>query len=135
VNTERRDSIRRMLAKTRDKMETAKMNFENGKFDDTVSRSYYAVFYAISAVLFSRGLSFSTHAQVIGAFNREFVKTGIFPSTYTKMTKELFNERQTGDYDFDSWIDEETARESIEHAETIITGIEQYLNTFFTEKG
>ncbi|MHB9028662.1 MAG: HEPN domain-containing protein [Candidatus Latescibacterota bacterium] len=116
-----------MLAKAQDKIDTAKINMEHGKYDDVVSRSYYAVFFAISAVLFSKGLSFSTHSQVIGAFNREFIKTGIFPSSFTKMIKILFNERQTGDYDFDSWIDEPTARESLENAETIVSGIDRYL--------
>ncbi len=43
------------------------------------------------------------------------------------MIKTMFNDRQTGDYDFDSWIDEQTARESIENAKTIISGIERYL--------
>jgi uncharacterized protein (UPF0332 family) len=129
VNEEQKDSIRRMFAKARDKMETARMNFENGKFDDAVSRSYYAVFFAISAALFSGRFSFSPYSQGNGGFNREFVKTGFFPASFTKMIKLMFNERQTGDYDFDSWIDEQTAEESIENAETIISGIEKYLDT------
>jgi uncharacterized protein (UPF0332 family) len=134
VNDNQRDTIRRMLAKARDKIETAESLLEAGKFDDSASRAYYAVFYAISAALFSKGLAFSSHAQVIGAFNREFVKGGAFPSFYTMMIKRLFDDRQTGDYDFDSWIDEQTAREDIENAETIISGIEEYLNTLSTEK-
>ncbi|MFA6471802.1 MAG: HEPN domain-containing protein [Candidatus Latescibacterota bacterium] len=121
------DTIKSMLAKARDKIDTARIMLENGKFDDVVSRSYYAVFHTISAALYSKGLSFSTHSQVIGAFNREFVKNGVFPPSFTKMIKLMFNERQTGDYDFDSWIDEQTARESLENAETIVAGIEKYL--------
>jgi uncharacterized protein (UPF0332 family) len=117
-----------MLAKARDKMGAARLLVENGKYDDAVSRSYYGVFFAISAALYSKGLSFSTHSQVIGAFNREFVKTGTFPSSFTKMIKLMFNERQLGDYDFDSWINEETARESIGNADSIIAEIERYLH-------
>jgi uncharacterized protein (UPF0332 family) len=116
-----------MLAKARDKISTAAIDFENGKYDDTVSRAYYAVFHAVSAALSSKGLLYSTHAQTIGAFNREFVKTGIFPRTFSKIVKRLFNERQIGDYDYDSWIDEQTARESIENAGMIVTEIEKYL--------
>jgi len=117
-----------MIAKARDKVTVAKINFENGKYDDTVSRAYYAVFHAISAALFSKGLTYSTHAQTLGGFNREFVKAGIFPHVFSKMIKRMFNERQIGDYDFESWIDEQTARESIENAELIITEIERYLD-------
>ena len=74
-----RDDIRLMLAKAHDKLETAKLMYKNGKYDDTVSRCYYAVFHALNAALISRGFSFSSHAQTIGVFNREFVKKGGFP--------------------------------------------------------
>lgn len=121
------ETIKLMLTKARDKICSARIMLENGRFDDSVSRSYYAVFHAISAALYSKELSYSTHSQVIGAFNREFVKNGIFPRSFTKMIKRMFNERQTGDYDFDSWIDEQTARESLKNAESIITEIERYL--------
>ena len=117
-----------MLAKAQDKLSSARIMLENGRFDDTVSRSYYAVFHAISAALFSKSLSYSSHAQVIGAFNREFVKIGVFPHSFTKMIKQMYNERQIGDYDFDSWIDEQTARESIENAVIIVSGVVKFLD-------
>ena len=115
-----RDDIRSMLAKAHDKLETAGIVFENGKYDDTVSRCYYAVYHAMNAALISKGLSFSSHAQTIGVFNREFVKKGVFPKYFTEMIQGLFEDRQSGGYDFDSWIDEQTARESLENTEMIV---------------
>lgn len=97
-------------------------------FDDAVSRAYYAVFHAMNAALISRGLSFSSHAQTIGVFNREFVKSGVFPKEYSQIIQDLFEDRQAGDYDVDTIIDEQTARESIDKAEIIISGIERYLD-------
>lgn len=44
------------------------------------------------------------------------------------MIQSLFEDRQSGDYDFESRINEQTARESIEAAETIIAEIERYLD-------
>jgi hypothetical protein len=58
------DEIRAMLAKAEDKMKTARLNYEGGQFDDAVSRAYYAVFHAVSAALFSRGMHYFTHSQV-----------------------------------------------------------------------
>ena len=81
------DTPRQMIAKARIKIDSAQILLINGNYDDSVSRSYYAVFFAVSAALYSKGLSFSSHSQAIGAFNREFVKTGIFPPTFTKMIK------------------------------------------------
>lgn len=122
------DTSRLMLAKARNKLETAMLLYRGGRYDDYVSRSYYAVFHALNAVLITRGFTFSSHAQTIGVFNREFVKSGVFPKEYSQIVQSLFEDRQTGDYDFDSVIDEQTARESIENAEKIISGIEKYLN-------
>ena len=102
-------AVRMILAKARSKLKTAQIDFDNARYDDSVSRSYYAVYHAISAVLLSKGLHFSSHGQTIGAFSREFVKTKTFPAAFTKMIEKLYNERQTGDYDFESHIDEDVA--------------------------
>ncbi|MBD3308314.1 hypothetical protein GF339_17905 [candidate division KSB3 bacterium] len=42
-----------------------------------MNRIYYAMFYAVSALALLQGFSTSSHAQLRGYFNREFVKTGI----------------------------------------------------------
>lgn len=122
-----KNEIKAMLAKAEDKLDTAVLNYENNKYDDAVSRSYYAVFHAISAALFSKDLHFSSHSQVIGQFNKEFVKTEIFPKETTVMIQRLFDERQMGDYDFDSSIDQDGADENIKNAEKIIIMIKKYL--------
>jgi len=79
--------LSQILMKAESKLKTAKIDFENGQYGDAISRAYYAVFHAISAVLLSKQLVFSSHSQVIGAFNKEFVKEGIFH----KDLRQLFN--------------------------------------------
>lgn len=118
--------IKEMLNKSHNKLRTALLNLENEGYDDSVSRSYYAVFHAISAVLLSKGLHFSTHMQTIGAFNRELVKTGEIP-VLTKTIEKLFSERQIGDYDFQRCLDVATAKEDLGEAEKIIDACESYL--------
>jgi hypothetical protein len=119
--------IKKMLIKAREKLKTAQINFDNKRYDDSVSRAYYGVYHSISAVLLSKGLHFSSHGQTIGAFNREFIKTNILPASFTKMIEKLFNERQTGDYDFESYIDGYIAQEDLEHADNILNACEEYL--------
>jgi uncharacterized protein (UPF0332 family) len=119
-------TIKEMLAKSHKKIKTALTNFEHEQYDDSVSRSYYAVFHAISATLLSKGLHFSSHAQTIGDFNKEFVKTGKIP-ILTKTIEKLFSERQIGDYDFQTYLDVDTAKEDLEEAEKIIDACEEYL--------
>ena len=112
--------IKAILFKSREKLETAQIDFDNGRYNDSVSRSYYAVFHAISAVLLSKGLHFSTHGQTIGAFNKEFIRTKQFPAAFTGMIRKLFKERQMGDYDFESYIDVNVAREDLKEAAKIM---------------
>ena len=65
------DVLRAMLRKAREKLASARKNLDSGFYGDVASRAYYAAFHAISAVLADRGLTFSSHAQTLGAFNRE----------------------------------------------------------------
>ena len=54
----------------------AKMCFDNGFYRDCINRSYYAVFYAIRAVLALESIDFKRHKDVAAYFNKEFVAGG-----------------------------------------------------------
>ena len=122
-----RPELRLMIEKAASKLKTARIDFENGQYDDSISRSYYAVFHALSAALLQKRLTYSSHSQVIGAFNREFVRQGIFPKDFTAIVQGLFADRQTGDYDLGDMIDEETAALGIKNADRILQTIRVYL--------
>ena len=51
----------------------------------------------------------------------------MFPSSFTKTIEKLFNERQIGDYDFETHLDAEVAQEDLTEAEKIIEACEEYL--------
>ena len=122
-----RPELRLMIEKAASKLKTARIDFENGQYDDLISRSYYAVFHALSAALLQKRLTYSSHSQVIGAFNREFVRQGLFPKDFTAIVQGLFADRQTGDYDLGDMIDEETAALGIKNADRILQTIRLYL--------
>lgn len=46
------------------------------------SRAYYSMFYIAEAVLLRKNLSFSSHAAVISALGKYFVKTNLIPVEY-----------------------------------------------------
>jgi uncharacterized protein (UPF0332 family) len=55
----------------------AAVNLKRDGFSDfAASRAYYAMFYVAEALLIEQGLSYSSHAAVIGAFGQMFAKTG-----------------------------------------------------------
>lgn len=110
-----------------EKLETARILYENARYDDAVSRAYYAAFHAMTAALLSKDLSYSSHGQVIGSFNREFIKTGIFPKKYSSIIQALFDDRQVGDYGIFVKISKSTARDHINKAEKMIEAIRLFL--------
>lgn len=82
-----------------EKLSSAAHLHELGHYNDALSRAYYAAFHAISLVFFLDGKSFSRHGQLIGAFNKDYIVTGIFPKELGKAMGKLYDARQSSDYD------------------------------------
>ena len=126
-NTTLIEQLHLMINKAHRSLNAANRNIDEGDYDFASSRAYYAVFYAMEAVLLTKNLTFSKHAGVISAFNRDFVKSGIFPKDFSKSIARLFREREMGDYDFTLSISEKDAKEDTRIAENIVDVIEKYL--------
>lgn len=122
-----REEVIALISKSESKLRTAIIDSNSGQFEDSISRSYYCAFLAISALLLSKDLSFSSHNQTIGNFNKEFVKSGLFPKEYTEILQSLFEDRQESDYDALATFTEENANEDIRMAKMVLDGIKSYL--------
>lgn len=69
-----------------------------GEYRQAVSRCYYAAFYYVTAILRTRDTSYKRHAAAIAAFNREFVRAGLFPAEDYAAVKNAFDLRHEADY-------------------------------------
>ena len=112
--------LRAMIRKAFEKLRVAEHDLAHGFAGDASSRAYYAAFHAVSAVLAERSMVFSSHAHVLGAFNREFVKAGSFSADAFRTLQRLFDDRQSADYNWTVDIDHETAGRDVEDARTIV---------------
>ena len=101
-----------LLAKARRSLEVAEGLLEDGHADFAASRAYYGCFYVAEALLFSRGLSYSRHSQVVAQFGRHFAKSGELDARYHRLLIEAFRLRQVADY---SAAPETVSREDAEH--------------------
>ena len=72
---------------------------EGGYWHAAANRMYYTCYYMVSALLLKKGLNAHTHSGVIGLFGLHFIKTGIIDSELGKFYSQLFELRQTGEYD------------------------------------
>ena len=69
--------IERYLNLATEDLAAAQDNLRLGHLRAAVSRAYYAMFYATTALLGSRGLWRSKHQGLIAAFGKYFVKSGL----------------------------------------------------------
>jgi uncharacterized protein (UPF0332 family) len=72
---------------------------ERGWYNLSANRLYYAVYYAASALLISKGLPVRSHAGVKSMLHLHFVKTGVLTLEDGALVGMLFNLRQSGDYE------------------------------------
>ncbi len=133
MTDEFKEQLKRMINKSQITLKAAKDLIEHSDFDSASSRAYYSVFYILEALLLTKKLSFSKHSAVISAFSKYFIKEGIFPSDFAKKVKALRKDREIGDYDYISNIDEEKAKEDIYNAEEISKEIKIYLKKFIAK--
>jgi uncharacterized protein (UPF0332 family) len=94
-----------------------------------VSRAYYAMFYAVLAVLATKGLGSSKHSGAISLFDREFVKPGDLPKELSRSLHMAFEHRQQADYGELIQLDDPAAARVIEGAQRFIQEVEAYMKS------
>ena len=66
------------LEQAKEALESAELLYNHEKYRSAISRAYYAMFYAVLALLANQTSKTSKHSGVISKFDRDFVKTGHF---------------------------------------------------------
>ncbi|MEW6718210.1 MAG: HEPN domain-containing protein [Chloroflexota bacterium] len=94
----REDAVRYWWNMAEESLLAARRETDARAYSFAINRIYYAVFYAASAALLERKLSFVKHSGVRAAFHREFVKSGLLEVEWGKFYDQLFEDRQEGDY-------------------------------------
>lgn len=119
--------IESLIRKLKRFIKTADVLINEGDFDSSISRSYYAMFYSVQALLLTKNLSFSSHKGVISAFGEHFIKTNIFPREMGREINRAFEKRQIGDCGYSLVLSKEEAEEILKQARKFIDGIVAYL--------
>jgi uncharacterized protein (UPF0332 family) len=115
--------IRYRLEQADESIESAQILLESKKLRPSVSRSYYAMFYAVLALLVKEDLRISKHTGAISVFNREFVKKGIFDKELSSWLQEAFDLRQRADYRELFTVSSERAEKVLNQARTFVAEV------------
>ena len=95
----RRRNIADELARAEQAFQAARTLVDVGLHADSISRSYYAAFPCLRALLLSRGLEAKTHAGALHVFNVEFIRSGLFASSHNRLLAGSERSRELADYD------------------------------------
>ncbi|MBI5636621.1 MAG: HEPN domain-containing protein [Nitrospinae bacterium] len=100
--------------------------------DSSSSCSYYAAFYAVSALFAVKGQTFKKHSSVETALHRELVKTGRWPVELGEMYSLLREMRAVGDYGGGTHISVGEAETAVARAARILEAARKEHPDIFT---
>jgi len=87
-----KEMIKAQLEKSEDKLKAAKSLLKDGFFDDAISRAYYSIFHAASAVLLSKGITVESHSALKTIFGLRFIKSGKIERKFGRILSRLKDE-------------------------------------------
>jgi uncharacterized protein (UPF0332 family) len=106
---------------------TAQTNLDSDDYRAAANRAYYAVFYAASAILLTRGIERRRHSGVIGAFREHFVRTGIIEPEFSGIYGESLVVREDADYSIELPVGLDTVESGMRQASRFVQRIHAYL--------
>ncbi|HNR12801.1 MAG TPA: HEPN domain-containing protein [Thermodesulfobacteriota bacterium] len=120
--------IRHRLNQAQEALEEARILQEAGRSGlGLVNRSYYAMFYAVLALLQQTEQLPRKHQGAISAFDKEFVKRGLFSADMSKDLHRAFELRQVSDYQITTPLTRAEAEEIFNRASLFVSAVARYL--------
>jgi uncharacterized protein (UPF0332 family) len=95
---ERNSLIQFRIKQANEAIEEVSRLIEANMLNIAVNRIYYGMFYSLNALALKHEFSSSKHLQLIGWFNKTFVKPGLVDIKYGQILRDAFKNRTEGDY-------------------------------------
>ncbi len=122
----RRDLVLYRIEAAKEDLKSAALLRDAGMYKGANNRAYYAVFHAINAIHGLNGVAYRRHKDAVANFNKEYVRTEIFPREIGRKIASVEEIRHASDYDdfYIATMDE--VDEQIAVAEKFIQMVEEY---------
>ena len=122
----KKDLMLYRLENAKSDLKAAKILFAAEEYKGANNRAYYAIFHSLNAVHALSGAAYKRHKDAIGNFNKEYVKTGIFPREIGRKISEAEEIRHASDYDDFYIASKEESERQIAVAEEFTELVENY---------
>jgi uncharacterized protein (UPF0332 family) len=124
----RQELIQYRLKQAAESLEEAEFLMSGKKSPRSIiNRTYYAMFYAVLALLVNEPYASSKHTGVLSYFNKNYVKSGILPEALGRALNKAFELRQRGDYRENIEMTHEQVAPFISDARSFITAVRVHL--------
>jgi len=90
--------IKYRLEQAKETIKEVNKLIENDLLKIAVNRIYYGIYYSLIALALKHNFQTTKHLQLIGWFNREFVRRNLISLKYGKILRDTFKNRTDGDY-------------------------------------
>ena len=129
VDEKRHELVQYRLKQAAESLEEAEFLL-SGKMSprSIINRAYYAMFYAVLALLVNEPYASSKHTGVLAYFNKNFIKGGLLPEALGRSLNKAFELRQRGDYREYIELTHEQAAPFIAEARSFIAAVKALLN-------
>lgn len=114
------DEIDLLLAQAKLRLKAARQLLKTGFCDDAVSRAYYSMYFAATAMFLARGIRVKTHRGLVARFGREFVETGLIEAHFGRILRIAEELRSEADYSIIRQISDEEAAAILDDAERFL---------------
>ena len=112
----------------KENLRSARILLDAQEYKGANNRAYYAIFKAINAVHAIDGTAYKRHKDAIANFNKNYIKTEVFPREIGRKISEAEEIRHASDYDDFYIASKEEAERQVSVADEFIQLIEAYCN-------
>lgn len=122
-----KENYRLYMQTAQEMLDVAGELLRNDHVNSACNRAYYGIFYAASALLFSKGKVYGKHSAVLAAFRQYFIKTGEFDPQWSDDYRLIMESRHTADYALHDFLDKDDAAEVIAKAKAFVEEVKKWL--------
>jgi len=120
---ERSTLVNLYLSKCDETLNDARLTRDQGRWNASANRLYYALFHAITALFVSDGMPVHSHNGMKIKFGKEYVLTGLATDEEGKLLSKMETMRERADYDATFTATEALINERFDQVEKMILHI------------
>ncbi len=128
TNEDKIELVMYRINRAKETLSEVEFQIENEKWNTAVNRLYYSCYYAVIALLTWNDINAKTHTGVRQMFGLHFIKPGIIAEDLGDFYTDIFEMRQTGDYDDFISFEDSKVIALVDPARKLILQIEKLLN-------